>query len=361
MRALSTLGLAILACTPESSPVSSFGGPGGSPTAEPSASSSSGNPGSTSTGESSTGDTSTGSSTLSLTNDMGDMPDFGPSGPPGCQGKIDFLFVIGDSDWMAPHQERLITAFPAFMQTIASEFADFDAHIMVTSSGPGWGYSVCESCLECADCTCDAGGPGYPCGAAPELTECDGKLGSGVVFPAGPGATNHRCDLGSDARYISAETPDPTAAFTCVAQLGGFGGGDGAPMNAMFAALSDDFNDAQGCNAGFLRKDALLVVTFIEDGNDVYADYTAEVSAWMLADKKGGDEDAIVVLAIQDDRGDIDGVCKPYIEGSGHRLLDFADAVAHGIKGVPCATDFNDYFDQAAALALQQCESLVPQ
>ena len=360
MRALPALGLTILACTPGGSSISSFGEPSGSPTTEPPASSSSGNPGSTSTGEQSTGDVDTGSSTTSITNDMGSMPDFGPAGPPGCQGKIDFLFVIGDTKFMAPYQERLIAAFPEFITTIASEYADFDAHILVTSTSPGWGYFMCESCLSCSDCTCDAGGPGYPCGAAPELTECDGKLGSGVVFPAGPGATNHRCDLDSDDRYISAVTPDPADAFACIAQLGTPGGGETSAIDAMFAALSDDFNSVHGCNAGFLRKDALLVVTIIDqEGNT--PSYTPEVWNWMLADKKSGDEDAIVVLAIQDDSGAPEGTCKPYTKWRNLLLHEFADAVAHGVKGSLCSTDYNDYFMQAATLALQQCEALVPQ
>jgi len=47
------------------------------------------------------------------TQDMGPIPDFG-SQPIGCQGKIDFLFVISSQENMKTVQVQLQQAFPAF-------------------------------------------------------------------------------------------------------------------------------------------------------------------------------------------------------------------------------------------------------
>src|SRR5690606_11282151 len=58
-------------------------------------------------------------------------PDFGDPHPVGCKGKIDFLFVISRLGYMEEMQQRLIEAFPQFIATIESKFADFDYHIMV--------------------------------------------------------------------------------------------------------------------------------------------------------------------------------------------------------------------------------------
>jgi hypothetical protein len=261
---------------------------------------------------------------------------------------------------MADYQERLIAAYPAFMQTIANEFEDFDAHILVTPSIQGWGAYQCEDCLWCKGCTCEAGGPGYPCGMGPLLTECDGALGAGMLFPAGPGATNHRCELGVEHRYITADTPDPVSAFECIARLGSPGGAGTGPIDAMFAALDTDMNGPDGCNDGFLRDDALLVVTLI-DNEDIWSADWPYVWNLRIVDKKGGDEDSIVVLAISSDAYLPYGYCKPFFgDAEDYRLQSFADTVAHGVKGSKCAPDYAPYFEEAAALALKQCELLAP-
>jgi hypothetical protein len=342
--------------------MTTFGGPGGPP-GDASTGSTSSSTSSTSTtgGDTSTGSTGSSEGTTAAETSTGLVPDFGPLNPVGCQGKIDFLFVISDSVNMADYQERLLAAYPAFMETIADEFENFDAHILVTPAGGGWGESECESCLWCEWCTCEAGGPGYPCGAGPQLTQCDGMRGAGMVFPAGPGATNHPCALGGEHRYITNDTPDPAAAFECIARLGSPGGQGSAAINNMFEALDADMNGPNGCNEGFLRDDALLVVTLI-DNEDIYSADLPYVWNLRIVDKKGGDEDAIVVLAISSDAYLPYGYCKPFFgDPEDYRLQSFADEVAHGVKGSKCAPDYAPFFEEAAALALKQCELLAPQ
>jgi hypothetical protein len=120
------LALTALACNPDAPAESSFGaGPTSmpEPASSSSSSSSSGSSGSTSSGGS-TSDASS-STAASETGTGAPPPDFGPPGPAGCLGKIDFLFVIANANTMAPHQKQLLTIFPAFYNALAGEFADF--------------------------------------------------------------------------------------------------------------------------------------------------------------------------------------------------------------------------------------------
>ena len=64
---------------------------------------------------------------------MGTPPDFDPT-PSGCQGKIDFLFIVSRDDFMKPHQDQLVSAFPHFIETIQGQFSEFDVHILVDVS-----------------------------------------------------------------------------------------------------------------------------------------------------------------------------------------------------------------------------------
>jgi hypothetical protein len=84
------------------------------------------------------GDVSTGAASSTGSFDVGTQPDFEPP-PEGCKGKIDFLFLVS-RDWlMETHQAQLTAAFPKFIDTIESKFADFDYHIMVVDGDDEWG------------------------------------------------------------------------------------------------------------------------------------------------------------------------------------------------------------------------------
>jgi hypothetical protein len=75
------------------------------------------------------------------------MPDFGDGSPVGCRGKIDLLFVISRQANMQYRQAQLAAAFPQFIETIKSKFADFDYHIMVVTGDDGWGSEHCTATL----------------------------------------------------------------------------------------------------------------------------------------------------------------------------------------------------------------------
>lgn len=277
------------------------------------------------------------------------MPDFGPQQPVGCRGKIDFLFIISADNTMKPKQERLLASFPGFMAAIEAQLPDFDVHILVGDSDSYWGLK------DCALCSGDCDPAGFPplCGAEIEL--CDKKIGAGVTFPVGEGASNRRCKLASGRRYIDSTEPDRAEAFKCIAQVGI--GGDSSAAEAMVKALAGPGN----CNDGFLREDALLVVTLIHDNYDQGSDGTVESWITALRDAKGGDEDAFALLVLTTDV-DIDyhQLCFPNdYHPVKNPLRVLAEGVKHGFIGSICAESYEPFFAETVATLVDLCDEFV--
>ena len=310
---------------------------------------------------SSSGETSSGAST-----DSGDAsssvssvpPDLGSPGPAGCQGKIDFLFVISNYGGMTSVQTRMHAALPEFIAAIEGNFAEFDRHVMVVETDESWFMKDCSLCGP----GCDPNGELPTCGAV--LDACDSSMGAGVTFPAGKDSSARRCELAA-GRYITRDDPDPVAAFLCTARVGSDGGID-LPADAMVAALSPELlglppYPPTGCNQGFLRDDALLVVTLINDHAD--GDSSGPAAAWRdaLMDAKHQDGDAFQLLVISTDNDVHDGECGEWNGGFTHRLREFTEIVPHGMFGSICAESYGSFFDLATDEILERCVSFIPQ
>ncbi|MBA3546841.1 MAG: hypothetical protein H0T76_10190 [Nannocystis sp.] len=261
--------------------------------------------------------------------DLGIMPDFGVNSPVGCKGKIDFLFVISRQANMQYRQAQLAAAFPQFIDTIQSRFADFDYHIMVVdgdgednNDGIGWGNPACTAL--CATPGCSVGDPccywndpdqqGKPCCTDPDypcqdldlVTTCDWAWGAGTVFPAGvSGEANKHCPIDGGRRYLVKGQTNLTETFACIATVGA----SGYDMlgQALTAAMQSNISDPGGCNNGFLRKDALLMVTFIATNPDEDSAGTPDKWAQAVLDAKHGDDKSVVMFAIGGP-----AECKPY-------------------------------------------------
>lgn len=284
------------------------------------------------------------------------VPDFGSHLPKGCQGKIDFMFVISASGTMKAFQQRLIDSFPGFMMAIQEQLPEFDVHIISADSDNIWPL---DDCKFCDGVSCDPQGVPPGCGA--ELDKCDKKvLGAGVTFPAGDGASNRRCELFGGNRYIIDGEPDLTDAFTCIAQVGI----DGAVVSAeaMVNALTPELNGPLGCNEGFLRDDALLVVTLIQDTYD--EDSAGSVASWIeaLRTAKKGDDDAFAVLVLTTDidKGPWE-LCWPgmYNENK-NRLRLLADGVQNGFIGSICEKTYDQFFAKTITAVVDLCDNFVP-
>ena len=368
---LAALGVAlelVAACGQEPAASSGFTSGQHPITSTASSSGSSGSAASTSNSGSTSEDSGSGAVSASGTTtgnastpDLGVIPDFGGQ-PIGCQGKIDFLFVISSWYSMKGHQTQLQEAFPAFTAMLADEFADFDYHLMVVDAGTNALLEpVCDDCYMCIGCMmpgcADFGGPpDYPCNE-PKVV-CDVTSGAGVTITGNFNATNKRCDLFGGKRYIVKGEPDPEGMFKCIATLGE-GPKTPVPMEAMQAAFQPGMLNG-GCNDGFLRNDALLAVVVLNGDDDRLTPGTPQAWYDTLVTAKGGNEEAIVTLVLSQDNEFPDALCKydPMMGPSSLRL--FAEAAAHGRFESICLESYVPALEKTAATIIEQCSLLIP-
>jgi hypothetical protein len=310
--------------------------------------------GDSSTGGDSTADGGTGASSTeaaTTTTTTGARPEDGPADRPGdgfetttagAEGctQVDFLFVIDSSVSMEGEQAALTAAFPAFLATIADTLPTDDYQIMVVDTDAA---SRCSP-AKCTHETCQAAGQ-HVCMDIFEA--CDTTLGAGVVHPAGEYTANKVCDFGPGQRYLPGSDPQLHANFKCAAEVGTAGDPEERPMDAMVAAVSAGLQAPGGCNDGFLREEAILVVTFISDDENVEDLNTAQQTHDALVAAKGGDADRIVMLGL------IPGV------GCGPGGLHWAQLIGlfgtHGIQGEVCSPDYNGFFQDAVTTILDAC------
>ncbi len=291
------------------------------------------------------------------------IPDFGEQNL-GCNGKIDFLFVLDRANWMEPYLDRFLAAFPPFLDDLLVTFAGFDLHFMVVDSSNGWGLTDCpEQCQENNGSCVPLGPPDYPCEHYEEdhNTECD-IIGSGVVFPAGFGASNHDCGVVGDRRFVVAdEQPDLLDTLKCISQVG-YAKGSGKPDAAMVWSLAP-WSPLNTCNEGFLRDDALLVIVFysaLADDESV----VGPPGEWAdtIYQLKDYDEDKVAVIGLVDDSSAISPTKCPPGNGSYSEypaaFLHFY--VKHRIEGSICADDYSPYLNAGLDLVRDLCDAEIP-
>ena len=333
----------------------------------------------TSTGEDSGSASGSAGSTSGPVGDLGDIPDFGNDSPVGCKGKIDFLFMIARNGNMQYRQAQLAAAFPQFIDTIQAKFADFDYHIMVVdgdgednNNDTGWGSLSCNSV--CPNLACKVGEPcckwgnadlqGMPCCGVPNypcqdldlVTACDWAWGAGTVFPAGYSAPNKPCPIDGGRRYLVKGQSDLEATFACIATVGA--SGYGLLGQALTAAMQSNINDPGGCNNGFLRRDALLMVTFISntyDQSEKPFGSTGTPDTWRSAvmTAKGDDPESVVMFGILDTA--YAPGCHPE-----DRICQFVRTFPFSLITDAQDDKYAQSFTEAAELVDMACASFVP-
>jgi hypothetical protein len=273
----------------------------------------------------------------------------------GCE-KVDFLFVIDNSGSMGDNQDSLIASFPGFISSIQSTLTEAqDYHIMVVDTDAQWG-GECELLCPlffnmCPDI------PQYPCGIVPDA--CNATLGGGVVHTMASDAPNVPCDFTTGARYMDSSEPDLTSAFQCAAKVGSDGDGSERQMGAMVGALSVDLAEPGACNEGFVRQDAILVVTVITDEEDAASN--GSPAGWYanVIASKFADANAIVMLGLINDTDAAMPVC-PADSQDPVNLRTFVDMFPNRIRGSVCAASYNEFFQAAVDLIATTCEEFVP-
>lgn len=281
----------------------------------------------------------------------------------GCRG-VDFLFVIDNSGSMDDEQSNLFASFPGFvqsMQTLLADSAQSFRVMVVDTDGIG------AACIPICEMFGDSG---YCNGISCAGDVCEVRIGGGNNVNR---TTDTSCNLPGDKRYADSDETELAGAFNCIARVGTNGSGIELVASSVLTALSPDYVGPGGCNADFVREDAVLVVTIITDeedaGNDPYFTSPGDPSSWYndLAAVKGYDPDALVVLGLLGDTDEPGGICEPYDDGTGDgaqqatRLRQFVQNFGDkGLLGSVCAPSYNTFFEEAVALIDTTCDDFTP-
>jgi hypothetical protein len=282
-----------------------------------------------------------------------DLPGEGQEG--GCE-KIDFLFVIDSSGSMADNQANLIASFPGLVAAMMDNVPADDWHVMVVDSDGQWGGTDCaNACMTLGFCPDE---PGFDCDVpAPGL--CDISLGAGEVAPMGEAASNQDCALAGGARYIQAGEPNLLDAFSCIAKVGVDGSDSERAMDSMARAVGPELGEPGGCNEGFVRDDAILVITIITDEPDEHslgdpADWADAVIA-----AKGGVAESVVVLGLLPD-GDLGMPLCGAEAVPAPRMSEFLQLFDASSRASVCEPDYSPFFLDAVSVISETCDDFVP-
>lgn len=172
----------------------------------------------------------------------------------------DILFIVDNSGSMADEQANLAANFNAFINEIAGPDNDYRIAVVTTDTSNG---NEAQGLRE--DIFAVEPGTGVEALVAPDISGCSATQIPTSCF-RGPNP---------DQRIIDSTTMDAAtqiAAFKNNVQVGSCGSGDEEGLEAMKQALSK----TNGCNAGFLRPDANLVIVIVSDEDDHSDDSVAQ-------------------------------------------------------------------------------------
>jgi hypothetical protein len=257
----------------------------------------------------------------------------------GCE-KVDFLYVIDNSPSMVDEQENLARSFVGFSRVIEQTLRASDHHIMVVDTDGVAASDVLDS--------------------TPAYYGCEQVLGAGVRF-SGSGD----CYVESELAYLEPEQENVAQSFSCLARVGAMGNVESKPIEALLRATGAIGTELQTCNTGFLRDDAILVVTVITDEDDDDSDGQPEDWKEMLLAAKGGNEQAVVMLGLISDthlqQGLPGGPCDDTSGLDAPRLQRFAESFELGSVGSVCAPDYSEFFADAVQTIDTACDVFVPE
>src|SRR5690606_38101437 len=120
--------------------------------------------------------------------------------------------------------------------------------------------------------------------------------------------SNTDCNFATGKRYMdSSEGIALVGKFSCAASVGtGSTDDPERPMDSMVLAVEEGSSAVATCNEGFLRDDAILVVTFITDEDDDSGDGSSgSAQQWYdrVVAAKNNDPKAVVMLGVYGNNG----------------------------------------------------------
>jgi len=238
--------------------------------------------------------------------------------------KADFLFVIDDSGSMAEHQQQLLDSFPGFIDAILGSLDDLDSiHVgVVTSDAYAHNAPGCQ------------------------------QLGALVTQTGGANSSEAVCTPFVGGQRFFTNEDSLAAVFNCVGRVGTEGSGNELPLSATVEALQPALIGVGGCNEGFLRPDAILVVVIVSDdppfpGTPDDAWPLVDATLWydQLVAAKGGNEEAIVMIGVVS-WGETSCVCPWCCPGYGcmaphHNAIELVEMFGErGVLASVCAEDY---------------------
>lgn len=294
-------------------------------------------------GESDTGEDSSGT-TGGERLDIGGSSESGATAeggdPEGCT-KVDVLFVIDNSGSMAGEQAALVASFPGFVTGMQQQLEAADSyHVGVVTTDD---YANNEP-----GCT---------------------SIGNLVTQTGGDDSSMAVCSpFSSGARYLDDTEPDLTDKFSCVGRVGTVGDGDERAIQALLRSLAIDQNGPGGCNEGFIRDDALLVIVIISDEDDQLEECVPLIGClpadgspgsppeWFqnILSLKHNIPDNIVVLSVV---GQENNSCGAEIAT---RIIQFTNNFVNSSIGDICAQSYDGFFTDAISIVDGACDDFVP-
>jgi hypothetical protein len=285
---------------------------------------------------------SSGTSSGSLVSDtpVGGLPtEPPPAASRGCT-KVDFLFVVDNSLSMLEEQTALVKSFPGFMNVVEQTLGAGDFHVMVVDTDAG---DVRDAVSALLGQGADACGP---------------TLGAGRR----QSQAGQDCGLASGRRYLDSSQVELETAFSCIAEVGTLGNPREAPVDALLASVGSALQAQSGCNAGFLRDDAILVVTLIGDEDDGVS--SGDPVAWRqsLLQVKGGSDASIVFLGLIGGAptNGASSACLANQADPAPRLHQLIESFSFGTVGDICAADYAPFFAQAVSAIDTVCDDFEP-
>jgi hypothetical protein len=284
------------------------------------------------------------------TDESGGTAESGDNMDSGCE-KVDLLFVIDNSGSMSDEQINLVNSFPSFIDEIQTQLVDTE----------GYHIGIITSDLYLFDQGCQQEG---------SMVTATGGVDSSASV-CGPYAEGHR--------YMT-ELDNLDVAFSCAGQVGTGGDGNERPMQTMQAALSSGLNGPGGCNEGFLRDDALLVIVIITDEEDDHEvdgcaqlpqpGSNGEPAGWHagVVAAKAGVETNIVVLSLIGPPGPDPAQCPALDKCNGgiagaeiaDRVAAFTTMFTHGSIGRICEASYAQFFATAVSVIDSACDGFEP-
>lgn len=252
-----------------------------------------------------------------------------------CQ-KVDVLYVIDNSPSMYEEQQTLIANFDAFTADMQAALANVDSyHIGVVTSD----NYIEEGFLDDSTQVVNASFP-----------EC--RVLGGLVVEAQQGSCK---PFAAGDNWIT-EADVLAAKFGCIANVGEDGDSDERMGTALVNALTLG-SQPGGCNGGFVRNDALLIVVLLTDENDS-SDTTPQDWYDSLVSLKGA-ETNIVMLSLTWD--DFESNCQQDLsESTGYTIVEFTEMFTNHATGNICDSDYSGFFANAIPTIDSACDMFEP-